>query len=148
MSQRSSLILFCLASALVGGIVASRSTDRNRVVAQTNDGGSPATLTLTNCIRCPSQYKFASLPSGGSLEVAPAGTSGVLHAVYVTNATMEVWEGAPTSGTRVLRVPANQAFPAIDLQFTNGLFVAPYGPGGEVTVLYKLDSPISTAPIN
>lgn len=146
MNQRSSLIVFCFASALVGGIIATQSSGRDRATAQpiAQTAEQPSAI-FANCVRCPWQYKFAVGPGGTAIEVAPVGTSGVLHAVLNSNTNVDVWEGAAFTGQRVLRVVSSQPAPSIDLQFTNGLFIV-LGTNGEATVLYKLDMPLSTGP--
>lgn len=158
MSQRSSLIVFCSASALAGGIVATQSSGKDRASAQVSiaSQASPATTLVSFPRQYPTwKYWYGVVPDSGRMQVLAPGTTGVIHALYFPpgSSTVELHEGAEGVIMPIIRLgggPGAQTITVLDARFTDGLKVINLGGygGTPVTVLYSIDEPISTAPLD
>lgn len=146
MSQRSSLVVFCFTSALLGGIVATQSVGWDRATAQVAQSPSPATLVAFPRLYPTWKYWFGIVPAQGMLEIVPPGNSGVLHSFYC-NTSLDVREGSGGGLVNIFRRDAGAQSPTtLDARFSDGLSVSHEGGGvATVTVLYELDVPISVA---
>lgn len=170
MNQRSSLIVFCFASALVGGIVATQSSGRDRATAQVASiPADAASVALpSRCNQCAWDYKrieYMPGPTRSRIQVFPVGVSGVVHSIFDAPApdgyTCSLWtcgEGDGASPAAIVWAPLGQFAGAIDggVHFSSGLWVEvadnvngcnpPANRRPAMGILYRLEVPLSTAP--
>jgi hypothetical protein len=152
MSQRNSLIVFCFASALMGGIVATQSAGRDRASAQISTGAVDGVAALSPCRQCVWDYRFVP-EVGATTQIAPPGSIGILHCVSGTPyASLTLYDGtiAPQNRLAVHYSESNTTSQCLDIRFHNGLIAdcqqAYGGPQFGWTVTYMIEVPPSTAP--
>ncbi len=147
MSQRSSLVLFCFASALAGGIVATQSAGRDRATAQISQALPSAALVAFPRQYPTWKYWYGIVPAFSRAQILPPGTSGVIHSIITSN-SVDVAEGGEGIDNRIIHCePGSQSQRVLDAIFTDGLKVIFDNNGAAtITVLYALDAPISTNP--
>ncbi|MBI5765387.1 MAG: hypothetical protein HZA51_17905 [Planctomycetes bacterium] len=170
MNQRSSLIVFCFASALVGGIVATQSAGRDRATAQVaNVAAGVETVALpSRCNQCAwdgKRIEYIATTERLRIQVFPVGTSGVVHSIIRSpspyTCILDVMGEGDAADPNAITYGRPDEFwntyvnQENDIRFTSGLWIEtrnvnecgqPSNATNAFVVLYRLDTPLSTAP--